>query len=68
MGLNIEREGRIMIVTAEGRVDGANAQEFQQDLAGAIDESDRAVVLDLGKCHLHQQRRPAGYSDDCQSA
>ena len=48
MGLNIEREGRIMIVTAEGRVDGANAQEFQQDLAGAIDESDRAVVLDLG--------------------
>ena len=49
MGLNIEREDGIMVATAEGRVDGANAQEFQKELADAIDETDRAVVLDLGK-------------------
>ena len=47
MGLNIERADRIMIATVQGRVDGANAQEFQKALEDAIDETDRAVVLDL---------------------
>ena len=34
---------------ADGRVDGANAQEFQGALTDAIDPTDRAVVLDLGE-------------------
>ena len=49
MGLNFERENGIMIVIAEGRVDGSNAQEFQGALSEVIDEDDRCVVLDLGK-------------------
>lgn len=49
MGLNIERNDGILIAMAEGRVDGANAQEFQGALTDAIEPSDRAVVLDLGQ-------------------
>ena len=49
MALSIERNDGIMIAMAEGRVDGANAQEFQGALTDAIEPSDRAVVLDLGE-------------------
>ena len=49
MGLNIERSDGILIAMAEGRVDGANAQEFQGALTDAIEPSDRAVILDLGE-------------------
>ena len=49
MGLNYERNNGILIILAEGRVDSANAQEFQISLANEIDESDRAVILDFGK-------------------
>ena len=49
MGLNIERNDGILIAMAEGRVDGANAQEFQGALTDAIEPSDRAVILDLGE-------------------
>ena len=47
MGMDIERENGTLIAKAQGRVDGANAQEFQSTLAKAIDPSDRAVILDL---------------------
>ncbi len=47
MALSIERNDGIMVAVAEGRVDGANAQEFQGELSEAIDPSDRAVILDL---------------------
>ena len=49
MGLNYERNNGILVILAEGRVDSANAQEFQMSLADEIDESDRAVILDFGK-------------------
>ena len=49
MVLNVERSDGILIAVAEGRVDGANAQEFQGELTGAIEPSDRAVILDLGE-------------------
>jgi anti-anti-sigma factor len=42
-----EREGATLIVKAGGRVDGANAREFQDAIEDAIDESDLVVVLDL---------------------
>ena len=47
MGLSIERSDGILLAMAEGRVDGANAQEFQGALTDAIESTDRAVVLDL---------------------
>ena len=47
MGISIEREGVTVIAKIDGRLDGANAQEFQGDLTDAIEDSDRAVVLDF---------------------
>ena len=47
MRISEERQGDTLIVTAAGRVDGSNSQEFQQALEGVIDEGDRAVVLQL---------------------
>ncbi len=47
MAINIERDGGTVIAKIDGRLDGANAQEFQGDLTGAIEDSDRAVILDF---------------------
>ncbi len=49
MELNIEREGATLVaITTEDRVDGANAREFQAALEEAIEETDRALILDAG--------------------
>ncbi len=47
MGFTIERDSGILIVKAEGRLDGTNAQEFQSGLSEQIGDDDRAVILDL---------------------
>ncbi len=47
MGVTTERQGDTLIAKTEGRVDGANAREFQVALEAAIDASERAVILDL---------------------
>ncbi len=47
MEMNTEREGGTLIAKAKGRVDGANAREFQDALEAATDASDCAVILDL---------------------
>ena len=47
MGISTEREGATLIAKTEGRVDGANAREYQDALEAAIDPADRAVILDL---------------------
>jgi len=47
MDLNTERQGDILIAKADGRVDGANAREFQAALDAAINDSERAVILDM---------------------
>ena len=49
MGLDFSREDGILIAVADGRVDGANAQEFQGELTDAIEADDRGLVLDLGQ-------------------
>ena len=49
MGLDFSREDGILIAVADGRVDGANAQEFQSTLADEINADDRGLVLDLGQ-------------------
>ena len=36
-----------MIAIAGRRVDGANSEEFQNDLEAILEEDDRALVLDL---------------------
>ncbi len=47
MGVSTERQDNTLIAKTEGRIDGANAREFQDALDAAIDSSERAVVLDL---------------------
>ena len=47
MKIRTNREGGILIVSAEGRVDGANAREFDDALQAAISESDSALIMDL---------------------
>ncbi len=47
MAIKTERDGVTLIATAEERVDGVNAREFQNDLESAVEETDRTVILDL---------------------
>ena len=47
MEINAERDGATVIARPTGRLDGSNAGEFQEALEGAIEESDRALVLDF---------------------
>ena len=37
----------MLTVTVQGRVDGTNAQAFDTELSGLIDEADTALILDL---------------------
>ena len=47
MGVETERVGDILIAKMGGRVDGANAREFQVALEAVIDPGERAVILDM---------------------
>ena len=47
MNISTDRQGGALIAMAEGRVDGANAREFEDALEAAISEDDRAVVMDF---------------------
>ena len=47
MALEAERAGGTVVAKSYERVDGANARQFQDDLEAVIEESDRAVILDL---------------------
>ena len=47
MNVESRREGSNLVLMADGRVDGTNATEFQDAMKSEINESDRAVVLDL---------------------
>ena len=47
MAIDIERDGGTVIAKITGRLDGANAQEFQGELTDSIEEGDRAVILDF---------------------
>ena len=47
MNVESRREGSSLVLIADGRVDGTNASEFQDAMKAEINESDRAVVLDL---------------------
>ena len=47
MEIHSEREGSTLIARAEGRVDGANAREFDDALRATIGDNDRVLILDL---------------------
>ena len=47
MDIRTELKGEVLIARTQGRVDGANAREFQDALQAAIDENDHAMVLDM---------------------
>ena len=47
MTLSYDRNDGFLVAEAEGRLDGSNAGEFQANLDGAIDDGDKAVVLDF---------------------
>ncbi len=47
MAINAEREGDTLVAKAEGRIDGTNARQFQDDLDSVIEEGDRAVILNF---------------------
>ena len=47
MDVTSQRTDAALIVSAEGRVDGANARKFQKAVENVINDGDRAVVLDM---------------------
>ena len=47
MEVETERQGDTLIAKTDGRVDGANAREFQTALDAAIDDNEFSVVLDM---------------------
>ena len=47
MAIEAERRAETLVIKADGRIDGSNARAFQDDLEGAIEEADRAVVLNF---------------------
>ncbi len=47
MAVNPERNGSILILKTDGRVDGTNATQFQDDLKQSIAAEDTAVILDF---------------------
>jgi anti-anti-sigma factor len=47
MAVSTERQGDTLVAKTDGRVDGANAREFQSALEAAINPDERAVILDM---------------------
>ena len=47
MAIYPEREGHILVVKTDARIDGTNAREFQDDLQAAIEDTDSTVILNF---------------------
>ena len=47
MEIETERKEGVLVARVQDRIDGLNAQAFQEALLGVIEDGDRAVVLDL---------------------
>ncbi len=45
--VNVERQGGVLSAAVAGRVDGSNVMQFEESVKGAIEDGDRAVVLDM---------------------
>ena len=49
MDLTTERRDGVLSARVGGRIDSANAYEFQETISAAIEESDGAVIMDFEK-------------------
>ena len=49
MAISTEREDWVLVVKAEGRIDGSNAAEFLKSVEEVIDQNDTAVILDFAQ-------------------
>ena len=49
MEISTAREGSVLVATTEDRIDGVTARAFQDALQAAIEDTDRAVILDLSQ-------------------
>ena len=47
LNLRTEREDDVLSARVGGRIDGSNAARFEEMLRSAIEESDRAVIMDF---------------------
>lgn len=47
MAISTEREGWVLVIKAEGRIDGSNAAKFLDSVEAVIDQNDDAVILDF---------------------
>lgn len=47
MEISVDRVNEVLIAKVEGRIDGANAREFEDALNDAIGEDDSKVLLDF---------------------
>ena len=47
MDMTTERRDSVLSARVGGRIDGANAYEFEETIRGVIEESDRAVIMDF---------------------
>jgi anti-anti-sigma factor len=47
MGIETVKEGEVLMARVDGRIDGTNALEFQNELEAACADADRYVILDL---------------------
>ena len=49
MDVTSERQDGVLSAQVGGRIDGTNASEFEEAIRTAIEESDRAVIMDFEK-------------------
>ena len=48
LDVEFERRDGVLIVSASGRLESANAADFYSTVRGEIDAGDRAVIMDFG--------------------
>ena len=45
--LALNGKGSILVINAQGRIDGSNAADFLSSVEGVIDQNDSGIVLDF---------------------
>ena len=48
MAISTERDGSVLTIKTQGRIDGSNAADFLQSVEGVIDQNATGVILDFG--------------------
>ena len=59
MDVTTERQDGVLSAQVGGRIDSSNAAEFEEAIRTAIEESDRAVIMDFEKLVYISQRGPS---------